>query len=56
MRESNPYRLLGLSTEATFEEIQDARNYYFEVCQRLPVNDPLFRIDDDDAISDLPRS
>ena len=38
MRESDPYRLLGLSTEATFEEIQDARNYYYEVCRQLPVD------------------
>eukprot|EP00210_Caulerpa_lentillifera_P007570 g7230.t1 len=30
IRERDPYRLLGLSTEATFEEIQDARNYYYE--------------------------
>lgn len=31
IRERDPYRLLGLSTDSTFEEIQDARNYYYEV-------------------------
>lgn len=29
-RESNPYRLLGVEQEASFEEVQDARNYLFE--------------------------
>ncbi|KAI8473931.1 MAG: hypothetical protein J3K34DRAFT_409697 [Monoraphidium minutum] len=29
-RESNPYRLLGVEQEASFDEIQDARNYLFE--------------------------
>lgn len=31
IRERDPYRLLGLSREATFEEIQDARNFYYDV-------------------------
>ncbi|KAF8064584.1 CPP1 [Scenedesmus sp. PABB004] len=30
LRERNPYRLLGVSREASFEEIQDARNYLYE--------------------------
>eukprot|EP00878_Enallax_costatus_P019145 GHUV01020188.1.p1 GENE.GHUV01020188.1~~GHUV01020188.1.p1 ORF type:complete len:126 (+),score=33.24 GHUV01020188.1:139-516(+) len=30
LRERNPYRLLGVSKEASFEEIQDARNYLYE--------------------------
>eukprot|EP00882_Tetradesmus_deserticola_P015277 GHRQ01016273.1.p1 GENE.GHRQ01016273.1~~GHRQ01016273.1.p1 ORF type:complete len:278 (+),score=64.89 GHRQ01016273.1:16-849(+) len=30
LRERNPHRLLGVSKEASFEEIQDARNYLFE--------------------------
>eukprot|EP00879_Flechtneria_rotunda_P027657 GHRR01029635.1.p1 GENE.GHRR01029635.1~~GHRR01029635.1.p1 ORF type:complete len:256 (+),score=45.80 GHRR01029635.1:210-977(+) len=28
--ERNPYRLLGVSRDASFEEIQDARNYLYE--------------------------
>lgn len=30
LRERNPYRLLGVSKDASFEEIQDARNYLWE--------------------------
>jgi len=30
-RERDPYRLLGVEREASFEEVQDARNYLFEV-------------------------
>lgn len=26
------YRLLGVSKSSTFEEVQEARNFYFEVC------------------------
>lgn len=30
IREKDPYKLLGISREASFEEIQDARNYLYE--------------------------
>lgn len=30
MRERDPYRLLGVERTASFEEIQEARNFYFE--------------------------
>lgn len=33
-RERDPHRLLGVDREASFEEVQDARNYLFEVRPR----------------------
>eukprot|EP00775_Hariotina_reticulata_P004379 gene4380-4631_t len=30
LRERDPYRLLGVSRDASFEEVQDARNYLYE--------------------------
>lgn len=30
IREKDPYRLLGVVKSSTFEEVQDARNYYYE--------------------------
>ena len=31
LREKDPYRLLGVDGDAGFEEVQDARNYLYEV-------------------------
>ena len=34
MKERDPYKLLGISQEASFEEVQDARNYLYEQYKR----------------------